>query len=60
MTAVVNGFARCSLRRSHRPVNGHRLLINGILWVLRTGGPRRCLPERCGSCKAVSSHFYQW
>ncbi len=29
-----------------RPYTDHRLVINGILWILRTGAPWRELPER--------------
>ena len=43
-----------------RPANDHRTVINGILWVLRTGSPWRALPERYGSWKTVSSRFYRW
>ena len=35
-------------------------MIDGILWVLRTGSPWRALPERYGSWKTVSSRFYRW
>ena len=28
--------------------NDHRLMFDGILWVLRTGAPWRDLPERVG------------
>ena len=38
----------------------HRTVINGILWVLRTGCPWRALPERYGSWKTASSRFYRW
>jgi len=43
-----------------RPPKDHRTVINGILWVLRTGAPWRDLPERYGSWKTVSSRFYRW
>ena len=43
-----------------RPAKNHRTVINGILWVLRTGSPWRFLPERYGSWKTVSSRFYRW
>ncbi len=46
--------------RTGRPAKDHRAVINGILWVLRTGCPWRCLPERYGSWKTVSSRFYRW
>ncbi len=31
-----------------RPAKDHRTVLNGILWVLRTGAPWRDLPERYG------------
>ena len=43
-----------------RPAHDHRTVINGILWVLRTGSPWRCLPACYGSWKTVSSRFYRW
>ncbi len=45
--------------RTGRPANNHRTVLNGILWILRTGSPWRCLPERYGSWKTVSSRFYR-
>ena len=38
----------------------HRRIINGILWVLRTGAPWRDLPARYGPAGTVSSRFYRW
>ena len=46
--------------RTGRPNRDHRTVIDGIPWVLRTGSPWRCLPERSGSWKTVSSRFYRW
>jgi len=46
--------------RTGRPAKNHRAVLNGILWILRTGSPWRCLPERYGSWKTVSSRFYRW
>ena len=43
-----------------RPNTDHRIILNGILWILRTGSPWRALPERYGSWKSVSSRFYRW
>jgi transposase len=43
-----------------RPANDHRPVLEGILWVLRTGAPWRDLPERFGSWKTVSSRFCRW
>ena len=43
-----------------RPAKDHRTIINGILWVLRTGAPCRDLPERYGPWPTVASRFYRW
>ncbi len=43
-----------------RPNHDHRTIINGILWVLRTGAPWADLPERYGPAGTVSSRFYRW
>lgn len=43
-----------------RPSKPHRTVINGILWVLRTGAPWRDLPERYGPWSTVSGRFYAW
>ena len=46
--------------RTGRPNDEHRRIVNGILWVLRTGAPWRDLPERYGPVGTVSSRFYRW
>jgi transposase len=38
----------------------HRRIINGILWILRTGAPWDDLPRRYGKRGTVSSRFYRW
>ena len=43
-----------------RPNDDHRRIVNGILWVLRTGAPWRDLPERYGPVGTVASRFYRW
>ena len=43
-----------------RPNEDHRRIVNGIMWVLRTGAPWRDLPERYGPVGTVSSRFYRW
>ena len=37
-----------------------RLMLNGILWILRTGSPWRDLPERFGPWQTVDDHFATW
>src|SRR5512135_817405 len=47
--------------RTGRPNHDHRRIVNGILWVHRTGAPWRDLPEeRYGPVGTVSSRFYRW
>jgi transposase len=38
----------------------HRRIVNGILWVHRTGAPWADLPDRYGPVGTVSSRFYRW
>ena len=46
--------------RTGRPNDDHRRILNGILWVHRTGATWRDLPERHGPVGTVSSRFYRW
>lgn len=46
--------------RTGRPAKDHRTVLNGILWILRTGAPWRDLPERYGSWNTVWSRFRRW
>ncbi len=43
-----------------RPSHDHRTIINGILWIDRTGAPWRDLPERYGPWQTVAGRFYRW
>lgn len=43
-----------------RPAKDHRTVLNGMLWILRTGAPWRDLPERYGNWQTVYSHFRRW
>jgi transposase len=43
-----------------RPNVDHRKVINGILWILRTGAPWRDLPKRYGAWETISGRFYRW
>jgi transposase len=46
--------------RTGRPAADHRRIVNGILWLLRTGAPWRDLPEQYGPWQTVASRFYRW
>lgn len=43
-----------------RPRSDLRRVVNGMLWIVRTGAPWRDLPERFGSWKTVYSWFNRW
>ena len=43
-----------------RPPRDHRRMINGMLWIAKTGVPWRDLPERYGPWHSVASRFYRW
>jgi transposase len=43
-----------------RPSKSNRLMLNGMLWIAKTGSPWRDLPERFGSWKTVYGRFRIW
>ncbi len=43
-----------------RPASDHRLIVEGMLWVARTGSSWRELPERFGPWSTVSSRYQRW
>ena len=49
-----------STKTENRPAVDHRRILNGMLWILRTGAPWRDLPERYGPWRTVASRFYRW
>jgi transposase len=46
--------------KTGRPPSDPRWMLNGILWILRTGSPWRDLPERFGPWQTVYDHFAKW
>jgi transposase len=46
--------------KTGRPAVDHRRVLNGMLWILRTGAPWHDLPERYGPWRTVASRFYRW
>jgi transposase len=46
--------------KTGRPNKDHRRIVNGLLWITRTGAPWRELPERFGPWRTVASRFYRW
>ena len=43
-----------------RPAGEHRLIVEGILWLMRTGSAWRDLPERFGPWQTVASRYQRW
>ena len=46
-------------RRGH-PVKDNRTMINGMVWIVRSGAAWRDLPERYGPWESVYSRFRKW
>ena len=47
-------------QRIGRPAKNHRPIVNGILWILRTGAPWRDLPTEYGPWQTIATRFYRW
>lgn len=40
--------------------NDHRVTLNGMMWILKSGSPWRDMPDRYGSWKSVYDRFRRW
>ena len=60
MAAATPSLAPPQKPRTGRPSKAPRQVINGILWVLRTGTPWSDLPPAYGLWQTVSGRFYRW
>jgi transposase len=43
-----------------RPSKSHRQVVEGILWILRTGAPWRDLPQEYGPWSSCYNRFNRW
>ena len=43
-----------------RPRKDSRQILNGILWIARSGAAWRDLPERYGAWQTIYKRFVQW
>jgi len=43
-----------------RPATDHRLMVEGMLWLARSGSSWRELPERFGPWSTVASRYQRW
>ena len=48
------------LPRQGRPPKPNRDILNGILWIVKSGAPWRDLPERFGPWQTVYDRFNKW
>ena len=46
--------------RGGRPATDHRLVLDGVFWITRTGAPWRDLPEEFGKWFSVYRQFRRW
>ena len=46
--------------RAGRPAHDNRVMLNGLLWRLRTGAPWRELPQRYGKWNSVYRRYRRW
>lgn len=46
--------------RGGRPATDHRLILDGVFWIARTGAPWRDLPEEFGKWSSVYRQFRRW
>jgi len=46
-------------RRGRRPKD-HRLVLDGVFWIARTGSPWRDLPDHFGKWSSVYRQFRRW
>ena len=46
--------------RTGRPPKDHRIILDALLWLAKTGAPWRDLPERFGPWRTAATRFYRW
>ena len=47
-------------KKPGRPWVSHRVVISGVLWILKTGSPWRDLPDEFGKWQTVYGRFRRW
>lgn len=53
-------FPQNSSSKLGRPYNDVRTIVNGIIWIARSGAPWRDLPERYGKWNSIYKCFAKW
>ena len=57
---LVAPFVMLKAAETGRPRRDAREMLNGSVWILRTGAPWRDLPERYGPWQTVYEYFNTW
>lgn len=58
--AIVAPFLTTPSAQGGRPPTDHRRVLDGVLWINRTGAPWRDLPEQFGNWNSVWRQFRRW
>jgi transposase len=57
---IIAPFLTTPSSRGGRPPANHRRVLDGALWICRTGAPWRDLPEAFGNWNSVWRQFRRW
>ena len=57
---LIGGLLPVNKKERGCPWKDHRVILNDIFWVLRSGVPWRDLPERYGPWQTVYDRFRRW
>jgi transposase len=57
---IVEPFLTTASSLGGRPPGDHRRVLDGVLWICRTGAPWRDLPEEFGNWNSVWRQFRRW
>ncbi len=58
--AFFEPFVTAKGPKSGRPPSDHRLVLDGVFWIARTGAPWRDLPDYFGKWQSVYRQFRRW
>ena len=58
--AFFKPFVTAQGPRRGRPAGNHRLVLDGVFWIARTGAPWRDLPDDFGKWSSVYRQFRRW
>ena len=57
---IIEPFLTSPSSHGGRPPSNHRRVLDGILWICRTGAPWRDLPEEFGNWNSVWRQYRRW